>query len=232
LIDEGTTFRADQCELTGNSRIVVANGKLTLDKTTITACPEVAVQLDGTKSLMLLKSAQFISNATAFIATDGARVKMDESIFNGNGLHFEANRGAKIFAVGSNFGNSIDGIGIIMQLDAVLHMERCTISRESKYGLVTATDTTIANSQITDCGLAGIVFLKGAKGKVSESTIEKNKKDGLHIVGGTPEIKDCRINQNAQFGIVKAKECVDADVRGNTVEGNAAGNIVPGQFQA
>jgi hypothetical protein len=232
LIDEGTTFRADQCELTGNSRMVVTNGKVTLDKTTITACREVAVQLDGAKSLMLLKSAQFISNATAFIATGGARVKMDESIFNGNGLHFEASRGAKIFAAGSNFGNSIDGIGIIIQPDAVLYMERCTVGRESKYGLVTATDATIAKSQITDCGLAGILFLKGAKGKVSECTIERNKKDRLHIVGGTPEIKDCSIKENAQFGIVKAKECVDADVRGNTVEGNGAGNIVPGEFQA
>jgi hypothetical protein len=232
LVDEGTTFRAEQCELMGNARIVVTNGKMTLDNTTITACREVAVQLDGNKSLMLLKSAQFISNATAFIATGGARVKMEESIFNGNGLHFEANHGAKIFAVGSNFGNSIDGIGIVMQPDAVLYMERCTIGRESRYGLVTATDVTITKSQITDCGIAGIVFLKGAKGKVSECAIEKNKRDGLRIIGGSPEIKDCRIKENAQFGIVKAKECVDADVRGNAVEGNAAGNIVPGEFQA
>jgi hypothetical protein len=228
-VDLGSTLSALKTEFKANSRAVIATGKVTLEGAIITGSADVAVQVEGEKSLLLLKNTEVGQNRTGLIAFKKARCKIADCVFNENGLHFEGTEGARIFAANSKFSKSTDGIGIVVLSDAVLRMEDCSITDEFTYGLVTGASATISRSQITSCGVAGIVFLKGAKGKVTECQIERNKSSGVRIVGGSPDLKRCVVKDNAQFGIVKAKECIDADVHGNTVEGNGT-NIVTAEF--
>jgi hypothetical protein len=198
----------------------------------VTQSADVALQVEGQNGLLVLSGGRVNANGTGAVVSGGGRLKVTNTAFTGNGLHIEALAQSKVFIEGATFSGSTDGVGIIGQSGAVLHIEKSKVSDESKYGIVSATDATIAGGAVSGCGLAGIVFLSGAKGKLTDCAIEGNKGDGVRIIGGTPDLKGCTIQKNGGYGVVRAKECIDADVKGNTVEGNTAGNSVTGEFQA
>jgi hypothetical protein len=210
---------------------VVSDGKVTLTKVAVAGSSEAALQVSGAHGLLVLVGGEVTGNETGAIAGESGRLKITGSKFIGNGLHCEAQKKSKVFIEQSEFSGSKDGVGIFGQSEAVLHIEKSNFRKEAKYGILTETDTTIRDCSVAECGIAGITFLKGAKGKLSDSRIESNTGDGVRIIGGTPDLKGCTIQKNAGYGVVKAKECIDADASGNTVEGNTSGNIITGEFQ-
>jgi hypothetical protein len=234
LVDTGATFAAEGGQITGSHApgVIVNGAKATLSKLTISGSPQAGVQVDGAAGgLVTLIGVTVQANGTGVIAGEGGRARISTSKFVGNGLHCDAQDQSAFFIEESEFSGSKDGVGIVAHSGAVLHLENCKVSHEKSYGIVSETDLTIVGASVLACGIAGIAFLDGAKGKITDSTIESNPRDGVHIIGGTPDLKGCKIRKNGGYGIVKAKQCVDADIHGNTIEANKSGHSITGEFQ-
>ena len=223
LAEPDTTLSISESQFSEQpERGIVACGKVTMTTVKVNKQGLIGIQVEGGKGIIIGEKCEICDNGCGILAAQEGKVKLTQCSLVTNGMQFEARANVIALLKDVTMKNSKEGVGVYVHDLATVTLNHCLIDGDATCGLVVGSQVNMDRTQIVNCK-DGLIFLGQASGRVEASVFDRNKNDGIRILGGTPVVTDCTISNNGNYGVVIKGG--DPEVQNNDFQNNAKGNV-------